>query len=55
MEGGELFQRISDRVDGPFTERGMNNLLCVEFNCISLEMFFHYMKFSFTLIYRKMY
>lgn len=23
MEGGELFQRISDRNDGPFTERGM--------------------------------
>lgn len=22
MEGGELFQRIQDRVDGAFTERG---------------------------------
>ena len=25
MEGGELFQRIQDRADGAFTERGRNH------------------------------
>jgi len=27
MEGGELFQRIQERADGGFTERGMFALL----------------------------
>lgn len=28
MEGGELFQRIQDRQDGAFTERGIIRNLC---------------------------
>jgi len=31
MEGGELFQRIQDRQDGAFTERGTISHLLVEF------------------------
>lgn len=30
MEGGELFQRIQDRPDGAFTERGKSFLLNIK-------------------------
>ena len=41
MEGGELFQRIQERADGGFTERGMAHILQT-FNCkLLLTFMFH--------------
>lgn len=49
MEGGELFQRIQDRQDGAFTERGKLKVFLLDLSCLlSALVWFHIYNWSLS-------